>query len=63
MTAPSSVTISPSALFTGSVALARIGLDELHVIAVGHETQFHAFGLFRDRQIHFARQRRALLPW
>ena len=28
----------------------RVGVDELHVVAVGHEAQFHAVGLFGDGQ-------------
>ncbi len=35
---------------------ARIGVDELHVVAVRHEAQLHAFRLFRDWKIDVPRE-------
>ncbi len=34
---------------------AGIGVNELDVVAVGHEAEFHAFGLFGDGKIGVAR--------
>ena len=37
--------------------LARIRFDELHVATIGNETELHAFGLFRNGEIHAAGER------
>src|SRR4029077_21091830 len=39
----------------GDAFCAGIGVDELDVVAVGNEAEFHAFGLFRDGKIGVAR--------
>lgn len=43
-----------AAFVAGDILFRGVGVDELHVVAGGDETELHAFGLFGDRKIDAA---------